>query len=279
MIQGGALIQKIKHELINPLPGKPPRYDNIVIAVGKDRAKMATNMAAALMKAVNKFQGYEHVKVTPYITERDESAGGTGISFSNLRNALKSGTPEQQYQIWKHGFDEAKLGKEWIEHLMNLTRQGMGLHNKQEQPPADPLNIKEANNWIRKMRAKEFLAEISTMPSGDRHENHKDASQGYILSRDVGGYDRTYHLNRIMMATAMADGKSKKPVKMPDSSFVEKYNVAFPYTEEERLMMFQAMATIPTDGGELEKRAKSQESKDTNKISPVNKPKRNRYGV
>jgi len=279
VIQGGALIQKIKHELINPLPGKSPRYDNIVIAVGKDRAKMATNMAAALMKAVNKFQGYEHVKVTPYITERDEAAGGTGISFSNLRNALKSGTPEQQYQIWKHGFDEAKLGKEWIEHLMNLTRQGMGLHDKQEQPPADPLNIKEANNWIRKMRAKEFLAEISTKPSGDRHENHKDASQGYILSRDVGGYDRTYHLNRIMMATAMADGKSMKPVEMPDSSFVEKYNVAFPYTDEERLMMFQALATIPSDAGELEKRAKSQESKDTNKVSPVNKPKRNRYGV
>jgi len=139
--------------------------------------------------------------------------------------------------------------------------------------------IKEANKVLREMRAKEFLAELSVKPAGDRHPDHVAASQGFILSRDVGGYDRTYHLNRIMMAAAMADGKSKKPVDMPDSSFVEKYNVAFPYTEAERLMMFQAMATIPTDGGELEKRAKSQEPKDTNKTSPVNKRKPNQYGV
>jgi hypothetical protein len=139
--------------------------------------------------------------------------------------------------------------------------------------------IKYANRVIREMRAREFLAEISNLPDGERHQNHKDAGQGYILSRDVGGYDRTYHLNRIMMATAMADGKSKKPVDMPDSSFVEKYNVAFPYTDEERLMMFQALATIPSDSGELEKRAKSRESSDTNKTSPVNKPKKNKYGI
>ena len=100
-----------------------------------------------------------------------------------------------------------------------------------------------------------------------------------MLMRDVGGYDRTYHLNRIMMATAMADGKSKKPVDMPDSSFVEKYNVAFPYTDEEHLMMFQAMATIPTDGGELEKRSKSKEPDDTNKTSIVATPKKNKYGI
>ena len=111
------------------------------------------------------------------------------------------------------------------------------------------------------------------------HKHHADASQGYILSRDVGGYDRTYHLNRMMMATAMADGKSKKPVKMDQSSFIEEYNVAFPYTDEEHMMVFQAMATIPSDGGELEKRGKSQEPTDTNKVSAVATKKKNKYGV
>jgi len=129
------------------------------------------------------------------------------------------------------------------------------------------------------MRAKEFLAELSVKPAGDHHPDHAAASQGYILSRDLGGYDRIYHLNRIMMAAAMADGKSKKPVDMPDSSFVEKYNVAFPYTDEEHLMIFQAMATVPTDGGELEKRSKSKEPDDTNKTSIVATPKKNKYGV
>ena len=106
-----------------------------------------------------------------------------------------------------------------------------------------------------------------------------DASQGTMRMRDIGGYDRTYHLNRIMMATAMADGKSKKPVNMDSASFVEKYNVAFPYTDEEQMMMFQAMATIPTDGKELSKRGKSQEPKDTNTVSTTAKPKRNKYGI
>ena len=40
-------MQKIKHELINPLPGKPPRYDNVIIMVGEDQAKMP--IAAALI--------------------------------------------------------------------------------------------------------------------------------------------------------------------------------------------------------------------------------------
>jgi hypothetical protein len=140
-------------------------------------------------------------------------------------------------------------------------------------------SVKYANRIIREMRAREFIAEDkpgeSDMPGGfvDAHQGGTD------IFRDVGGYDRTYHLNRIMMATAMADGRSKKPVDMPHQSWVEKYNVAFPFTDMERMMMLQAMATIPTDGKELSKRGKSEEPKDTNKLSPTNKPKRNKYGI
>ena len=92
---------------------------------------------------------------------------------------------------------------------------------------------------------------------------------GVIRMRDVGGYDRTYHLNRIMMASALADGSNEKPVDMDAASFVEKYNVAVPYSDAEELMMYQAMATIPTDAKELVKRGRSQESTDTNAVSPV----------
>ena len=120
--EGGNLMQKIKHELINPMPGQPPKYDNIIIMVGEDQANMP--IAQALMKAVNKFQGYEHVKVNLEVTPR-----GTGMSFSKLRNILKdpNATSDEQYQIWAQGFDEAKLGKQWILHLMDLTRTGMGI--------------------------------------------------------------------------------------------------------------------------------------------------------
>jgi hypothetical protein len=120
VMQGGSLLQKVKHELINPLPGKPPRYDNIIIMVGEDRASMP--IAGALMKAVNKFAGYEHVKVSLEVTPR-----GTGISGTALRNSLKNDPPEKALAVWSNAFDVNKLGADWIEHLMDVTRKGMGL--------------------------------------------------------------------------------------------------------------------------------------------------------
>ena len=117
------------------------------------------------------------------------------------------------------------------------------------------------------MRAREFINEAK--PRGKMPKGLSDAGQGATRLRDVGGYDRAYHLNRIWMATAMADGSSKKPVDMDSSSFVEKYNVAFPYTDVEHMMILQAMATIPTDSKELAKRSKSQEPADTNAVSPT----------
>jgi hypothetical protein len=105
--------------------------------------------------------------------------------------------------------------------------------------------------------------------NGQMPHDLEHKSQGSILMRDVGGYDRTYHLNRIMMATAMADGANKKPVDMDGASFIEKFNIAFPYSDLEHLMMMQAMATIPTDGKELAKRSKSVEPSDTNIQSPI----------
>lgn len=110
---------------------------------------------------------------------------------------------------------------------------------------------------------------METRGNGKMPGDLTDKSQGAIIMRDVGGYDRTYHLNRIMMATAIADGSSKKPVEMDSASFTEKYNVAFPYSDLEHLMMMQAMATIPTDGKELAKRSKSVEPSDTNIQSPT----------
>ena len=127
--EGGTLMQKIKHELINPMPGKPPRYDNIVIMVGEDQSKMP--IANALMKSVNKFPGYEHVKVSLEPTPR-----GTGMSFTKLRNILKdpNATPEEQYAVWAQGFDEKKLGKNWILHLMDVARKGMNIKARQPVP-------------------------------------------------------------------------------------------------------------------------------------------------
>lgn len=115
------------------------------------------------------------------------------------------------------------------------------------------------------MRANEFLTEAE----GKMHHHHSQASRGVYKFRDVGGYDRTYHINRLMMATAMADGKSQDAVEMDNASFAEKYNTIHPYTEEEYNMFISATKTIPTDRKDVVPYSKSQEPEDTNKTSLV----------
>jgi hypothetical protein len=188
--QGGSLMQKIKHELINPLPGKPPRYDNIIIMVGEDQANM--NIAQALMKAVNKFQGYEHVKVNLEVTPR-----GTGMSFTKLRNILKdpNATPEQQYQTWAQGFDEQKLGKDWILHLMDLTRKGMGIQQpKQQQAVPQPEKVSEpAVEGIGPMDTplrRFMIKQIARITGRDDLENLDDNEIENLFAKYVPGSEK-----------------------------------------------------------------------------------------
>lgn len=115
------------------------------------------------------------------------------------------------------------------------------------------------------MRANEFIVEAE----GKMRKNHAAVQQGVHKSRDVGGYDRVYHMNRIWMATAMADGKSRKPVDMEEASWVEKYNTQHPYTEEEYNMFRSAEATVPTDSKEISPWSKSTEPDDTHRVSPT----------
>lgn len=99
-VEGGTLYSKVKHDLISPVAGLPPRYDRIVIFVGNDRSNM--NMHTALMRSVNKFQGYEHVRVELVVTDRK-----TGISFTSLRYAARTLSSSESFDIWRDAFDIA----------------------------------------------------------------------------------------------------------------------------------------------------------------------------
>lgn len=115
------------------------------------------------------------------------------------------------------------------------------------------------------MRAKDFIVEHE----GKMKKRHAAVQQGVTRSRDKGGYDRVNHMNRMWMATAMADGKSTKPVDMDSYSWMEKYNTQHPYTEEEYNMFRAAENTIPTDSKEITPWSKSEEPEDTYTVSPT----------
>ena len=174
VMQGGSIMQKVKHELINPQPGKPPKYDNVVIMVGEDRANMP--LAGALMKAVTKFPGYEHVKVTLETIPRTRP-----ISFTKLRDVLKNpnATPEQQYAVWAQGFNEKKLGKDWILQLMDISRKGMGVTaqpavQQPAQAPAPVAEVRLFNALVRPSLLEGTSAALAQ--TAQRLTNPKDGS-------------------------------------------------------------------------------------------------------
>jgi hypothetical protein len=119
------------------------------------------------------------------------------------------------------------------------------------------------------VRAHEFISEDrkGKIPGG-----HDNSMPGAHIMRDNGGYDRTNHMNRMMMAAAMHDGKTKKAIprdQMDPASWVEKYNTAHPYTKEEDNMICGAMKTIGSEAHHVVSDRRSQEHPDTHKVSPV----------
>jgi hypothetical protein len=116
------------------------------------------------------------------------------------------------------------------------------------------------------VRASEFLNEGD---KGKVPKRHNTAQPGAYKFRD-NGTDRTYHLNQIMKAVAMADGSSTKALKMDDESFAGKNNLAYPYTDVEHTMMQQAFNTVsPTQAKQMIKGRDSSELDSVNKTSPV----------
>ena len=117
------------------------------------------------------------------------------------------------------------------------------------------------------MRAQEFISEDrkGKIPGGA-----DNAMPGAHRMRDNGGYDRANHLNRVMMAAACHDGKTKNAVKdMDPASWVEKYNTAHPYTKEEDNMIHGALKTIGADYHDVVSDRRSLEMPDTHRVSPV----------
>ena len=96
------------------------------------------------------------------------------------------------------------------------------------------------------MRATEFITERKIAHPTKRQ---RFASRGLHKFRDPGGYDRTYELNRIMMATACADGTT--PLELDAETWSGRYNTAHPYTDVEHKMLKQAFKAVGSDTKDL----------------------------
>jgi hypothetical protein len=115
------------------------------------------------------------------------------------------------------------------------------------------------------MRATEFIKEEK---QGKLHKDQSGPMKTAVAFRDQG-VDRLYNLNRVMMAAAMADGKSRTPVEMDASSWIEKNNTVHPYTDEEHNMIHQAFGAVDSNYHSEVSDPHSIEPDTIHKVSPV----------
>lgn len=117
------------------------------------------------------------------------------------------------------------------------------------------------------MKINEILTEGK---KGIMDPDHADAHGSAIRFRDVGGYDRTYHLLRLMTAAAAANGIDRTAI--PDfeqESWIEKYNTAFAYTEADHNMILSALKTIDSEFDIVAPWKQSREAQDVYNKSPM----------
>ena len=132
----GSPMKKIEKELV--LPANSP-YNKIILLVGDDRYEGMKNWMDGLEKrmkdpvALAKYGGTQNqVDFQTVRTERDPSKGGTGISFTQLRDKLKepNTTEQDKLKFWMQAFDTKKLGADWVKHLMDTTAKNMGIQQQ-----------------------------------------------------------------------------------------------------------------------------------------------------
>ncbi len=133
----GSPMKKIEKELV--LPSNSP-YNKVILLVGEDRYEGMKGWMDSLEKrmkdpaAIAKYGGTQNqVDFETVRTERDPSKGGTGISFTQLRNVLKdtNKSEEEKLQFWMQAFDGQTLGQDWVKHLMDVTAKNMGISQQQ----------------------------------------------------------------------------------------------------------------------------------------------------
>ncbi len=125
------------------------------------------------------------------------------------------------------------------------------------------------------MRAKEFITEVTQKKITKRQAK---SARGLNYYSDSERWNGDYVAYRLGMACAGTDGIIEPNIDA--KSFIGKSKSTHPYTEQEQQMLKKAYKAIGASykdpfHGDM----RSQELDSTNNVSPVAKPKKNRFGV
>ena len=216
----GNIFKKIEYELIK----KPPYYNNIVITVGSDQANVAKT-AEQMQGRYSKFPPLAHVKVSAYVTPRGSDEGGTGVSTTQLRNALKTMPEDQAFQKWSQAYNVQKLGADWIRHLMDVARKHMGLTKPvAAQPQAQPVSeMRLFNALIRThLPVTEGLEPMPQSVSGSNNEDNWDDEEFLekrVYSRIAKSVFSKLYPNAKVVVQGDDDGDGSFNIETQDGEF------------------------------------------------------------
>jgi hypothetical protein len=116
------------------------------------------------------------------------------------------------------------------------------------------------------MRAKEFISESKIGKLSKRQRNPTRGLHVFANSN----YDRTYDLNRVMMAAASTDGTIIPD--MDGESWAGKFNTAHAYTKEEEAMLKIAYKAAGINFKDLNKGDLSSDELDSTNTQSTLKP-------
>lgn len=125
------------------------------------------------------------------------------------------------------------------------------------------------------MRAKEFITEVSQSKITKRQVQ---STKGLNTYSDGERWNGDYVSYRLGMAVACTDGTNDP--EMDAKSWIGKSKSTHPYTPEEQEMLKKAYKAVGATYQDVNKGdMRSLELDTTNKVSPVAKIKKNKYGV
>ena len=125
------------------------------------------------------------------------------------------------------------------------------------------------------MRAKEFITEKKQAKITKRQSQ---SSRGINIYGDVERANSDYVAFKLGQAMAGTDGIN--PPDIDAKSWYGKKKTVHPYTDVEQQMFIKAAKVVGADYKDLNHGdMRSLELDTTNKVSPVAKPKKNKYGI
>lgn len=127
------------------------------------------------------------------------------------------------------------------------------------------------------MKVQEIITEAK-IKQAKMTKRQNQATRGAHLFGDAEKANSDYVQFRVGMAAASTDGKTKPDIDA--KTWIGKKKAAFPYTKEEADMLKMAYKVAGASYNDLNNGdMRSKELDTVHKTSPVNKPKRNKYGI